>query len=96
MTRTQVNRWAGYMPLLLSGAALALVLFVVATGWERGLKDEGAAAHIFQLLIASEVPLILLFLWTADRSRLPAVLRMLAVQFAAVMLALGPVAFFHL
>lgn len=96
MTRMQVNRWAGVAPLLLSGAAFALVLFAVETGWERNLPDEGAAAHIFQLLIAAELPFIALFLWTADRARPSAIRWMLAAQLAAIMIALGPVALFHL
>ena len=96
MTRTQINKWAGVLPLSFSALALAVVLYAVATGWERNLPDEGAAAHSFQLLIAAEVPLIALFLWTADRSHPAPVLRRLAVQIAAIMVAMAPVLLFHL
>jgi len=96
MTRAQINRWTGILPVAMSLAALAIVLVAVTTGWERHLADEGAAAHIFQLLIAGEVPFVLLFLLTAERGRMAAVARLGGIQVAAVMLALGSVAYFHL
>lgn len=96
MTRVRINRWTAAAPFFMSGAALALVLGVVATGWERNLPDEGAAAHLFQLLIAAEIPIVALFLGTADRTRFPATLRLLAAQVLAILLAIGSVALFHL
>lgn len=47
MLRAAINRLVGVVPVILSSVAFSLVLVVVATGWERGLKDEGAAAHLF-------------------------------------------------
>lgn len=96
MTRTQIHRWAGVTPLILSAAALALVLSAVVTGWERNLRDEGIAAHLFQLLIVAEIPIVALFLWTAERAQSRSTLRFLLCQLAAIGLALAPVAFFHL
>lgn len=96
MTRAQINRWAGLLPVAMSLGALAIVATVVFTGWERHLSDEGAAAHLFQLLIAGEIPLIALFLMTAERGRAAFVLRLLAAQGGALLLALAPVAYYHL
>ena len=96
MTRAQINRWTGVLPVAMSLAALAIVLIAVTTGWERHLADEGVAAHLFQLLIAGEVPLVLLFLLTAERGRMATIIRLAAIQVAAVALALGSVAYFHL
>ena len=96
MTRSQINRWAGITPLILSGAALALVVAAVTTGWERNLRDEGVAAHLFQLLIAAQIPGFALFLATADRSRVQAMVKWLALDVAAIALAFAPVVIFHL
>jgi hypothetical protein len=96
MTRTQINKWSGLVPVAMSLAALGIVLAVVTTGWERHLQDEGAAAHLFQLLIAGEIPIVLLFLLTADRARPGPLMRMVAIQAVAIGAALGSLAFFHL
>jgi hypothetical protein len=96
MTKSQINRWAAITPLMLSGAALALVVAVVTTGWERGLRDEGTAAHLFQLLIAAQIPTLALFLASADRNRLRTVAKWLALDAAGIALALAPVGIFRL
>ena len=80
----------------MSLAALGLVLLVVATGWERTLTDEGVAAHLFQILIAAEVPVVALFLWSADWARRRKILYTLCGQAAALILALGSVKVFGL
>ena len=94
--RRMWNRIAAISPVILSLGALILAVTVIATGWERGLKDEGAAAHLFQLLIAAEAPLIAAFLATADWRRPAVVARAAACQAAALGLALAPVALFQL
>jgi len=96
MTRAQINRWATTIPLFLSGAAFLLVLGVVVTGWERHLPDEGAAAHLFQLMIVAQIPLIALFLGTADRSQSRSIGKWLLIDLAAIALACAPVAIFRL
>ena len=96
MTRTKINLAAGLLPVAMSLAALAIVLIAVTTGWERNLADEGVAAHLFQLLIVGEIPVILLFLLTAERSRTRPIIGLAAVQAAAIGMALGSLAFFHL
>ena len=96
MTRTQINRWTAMTPLLLSGAAFLLALIAGVTGWERDLPDEGAAAHLFQLLIAAQVPIVILFLWTADRAQFRSTGKWLAFDLVAIALAFAPVALFHL
>ena len=84
------------IPVVMSLIALLDVLIVVSTGWERKLTDEGAAAHIFQLLIAAQAPFILTFLVTADWRRLMPVVRPLAFQILTISLAIGSVAIFRL
>jgi hypothetical protein len=80
----------------MSAAAFGLVVVVVTTGWQRNLPDEGAAAHIWQLLVLLQAPLILAFLATARWDRTRRVLSVLAVQAAGLALAFAPVAYFHL
>src|SRR5262249_5512832 len=59
----QINRVSGRVIIVLSLVALLTVLI----GYTRPpLPDEGALAHIFQLSIVALVPMILLFLATAD------------------------------
>ena len=96
MTRAQINWWAGRLPVGMSVAALGLVALVLTTGWERNLADEGAAAHLFQLLIVGELPLIVLFLLTSERIATRHAITFLLAQGFAIALALGSVAFFGL
>jgi hypothetical protein len=96
MRREIVNRIAANTPSILSLLAFALVLISVATGWGQVPGDEGAAAHIFQLLIVVQLPFTVTYIMTADwRRRGPAMTR-IALQVAALVLAFAPVAYFHL
>ena len=96
MANERVHRIAAIAPVILSLLALALVTAAVAFGWERGMKDEGAVAHTWQLLIAAQAPLIAIFLVTADWRRFGRELWPLAMQVSALAAALAPVAFLRL
>ncbi len=91
-----MKRLAAVLPPILSLLASGLVLVAVTTGWERNLKDEGAAAHLFQILIVLQVPLIVAFLVSADWKAYRHVLNVLLLQIAALALPLGLVAYFRL
>ncbi|HEX3431673.1 MAG TPA: hypothetical protein VHT03_12390 [Rhizomicrobium sp.] len=80
----------------MSLVAFAIVLVVVTTGWERHEADEGTAAHLFQLLIALQIPAVALFLITARSRRLAAMAKPLALQLGALALAVGSLAYFRL
>ena len=96
MRRQKIHRVSAITPFVMSLSAFILVLVAVATGWDKGLKDEGSAAHIFQLLIALQIPFILAFLVTADWKSFMRVAGIVSLQVAAVALAFGPVAAFKL
>ena len=96
MSRQQINRIGAIAPVVMSLSAFALVIVAVATGWGMDMKDEGAAAHIFQLLVALQIPFMLAFLVTADWRRLRPILVTVSVQVAALALAFGPVLYFKL
>jgi len=95
MRQADINWWTGRLPVAMSLAAFGIVGFVVATGWQRHLTDEGTAAHLFQLLIAGEIPMIILFLLTIERGDAPRVTRLLLAQGVSIALALGSVALFR-
>jgi hypothetical protein len=62
---------SAYLPLAMSLAALALVLGHFAMFGIVHEKDEGAAAHIFQILMAAQVPIVAYFVfkWLPRRPR---------------------------
>ena len=89
--RHGVNRVLMVVPVLFSVLALALVLGNVAAGVPPQ-DDEGTSAHLFQLLIAAQLPLVILFLATSDWTRRTRLLLALTVQALAVAAALGSLA----
>ena len=80
----RVNNICAIVPVVLSLIALALVVVAYVTGWDRGLSDEGAVAHLFQLLIAAEIPFVAVFLFTTDLKHMA---RPLAIQLGALLAA---------
>lgn len=58
---TLVKKPSAFFPLAMSLAALAVVLGHVAYFGILHEPDEGAAAHIWQLLIAGQVPMVAFF-----------------------------------
>jgi hypothetical protein len=80
----------------MSLAALAVVLVDVAMHGATREHDEGAAAHVFQLLAVGQAPLVFFFAikWLPRAPR--ASLSVLALQAMAVMTALASVACFNL
>ena len=96
MLRQKINRISAIAPLVMSALAFILVLIAVATGWEASSTDEGAAAHIFHLLIVLQLPFVVAFLITADWKRIMQVAAILGFQVVAIALAFAPVHFFKL
>lgn len=85
------KRPSGFMPIAVSLSALAVVAAAIATGHAKPQADEGSAAHIFQLLIAGQAPILLFFLLRGLQKDPKAALTVLALQAAAIGLALFPV-----
>jgi hypothetical protein len=65
MTQARVSRIAAVLPLLCSALAFAVVMANILSG-VRPEPDENASAHLWQLLMIAQLPLILLFAATAD------------------------------
>jgi hypothetical protein len=85
-----MRRPSAFLPLAMSLAAIALVVWFVATfGVVRQPHDEGAAARLFQLLIATQVPIVAWFALTwLPRAPRPATL-VLALQGCAALVAIA-------
>ena len=89
--RAMLRRPSAFVPVLMSLGALAVVLGSLALYGVRREADEGAAAHVWQLLMAGQLPIILYFAirWLPEAPR-PALLK-LALQLVAALAALAPV-----
>ena len=84
------------LPIAMSLAALALVLGHVALYGAVHEADEGTAAHLFQLLMAAQIPVAGFFAvkWLPrDPGK---TLRVLALQAGAALAAFAPVYWFKL
>jgi hypothetical protein len=95
MRAAPLGHWSALLPLALSLAGLALVLGHVASGGARE-ADEGTAAHLWQLFMAAQVPLIGLFavIWLPRAPRPAAAV--LALLAGAVIANLAALRFFDL
>jgi hypothetical protein len=99
---TVVKKPSAFLPLTMSIAALALLagayVFALATG-HGGLvrePDEGSIAHLWQLLMAGQLPVLLFFAikWLPRAPR--QTLYVFALQLGAALAAMAPVYFLHL
>ncbi len=86
-----MRRPTGYLPMVMSFGALAMIVWYVAAHGVVHQSDEGAQAHLWQLLVAGQVPIIASFaLRWLPRATGPALI-VLALQAAAVtLLAVAP------
>lgn len=96
LNRDVLHRVCAIAPVVMSLLAFFIVVVVVTTGWQRHDRDEGTAAHLFQLLILLQIPLFAIFLATANWRRPGAMATAVLFQLAALALAFGPVAYFRL
>ena len=91
MNISLMKRPSAFVPIAMSLAALATVLAHIAIFGAAREADEGAAAHIWQLLMAGQIPVILFFAYRWLPRQPGRALTTLAVQAAAALAALAPV-----
>jgi hypothetical protein len=85
---------SAFLPLAMSLAAIGTILAALAAHGTAPQPDEGAAAHLWQLLMAAQLPIILFFAFTwVPRSPRQA-LTILALQIVAALAAAAPVFWF--
>jgi len=93
MPSAPIKHPTAFLPLAMSLAALAIVLghfFVYGIVHEA---DEGTPAHLFQILMAAQLPLIAWFAVKWLPQARSAALKILAMQAMAVVAALASVYF---
>lgn len=95
MDAALLKRPSAIMPVAMSVAALAIVIGYAAMFGTARQADEGTAAHIWQLLMAGQLPVIAFFAikWLPTEPR-PTLL-VLALQVGAALAAMFPVWWFQ-
>lgn len=91
-----VRHPSAFLPLAMSLTALALVLGHVAMFGAAREADEGATAHLWQLLMAGQMPVLAFFAikWLPRAPR--QTLFVLALQAGAALASMAPVFFLNL
>ena len=88
-----IKQPGAFLPVAMSLAALAIVLGHAAKYGIVHEADEGAAAHIFQILMAAQVPVVAFFAIKWLPQAPGRALRVLALQAAAGIAAFAAVFF---
>lgn len=91
-----VRRPSAFLPFVMSLAALAVVLVHASLYGAVRQPDEGTAAHLWQILMAAQFPMLLWFGMRALRRAPGPALRVLALQAGAALASIAPVFFLHL
>ena len=96
MDLSSIKRPSAFLPIVMSLAALAIVLINIALYGIVRQVDEGSAAHLFQLLIAGQIPIVAFFAvkWFPKAPR--QALGVLALQAGAALLPMSVVFFLKL
>lgn len=99
--RALVHRPSAFIPLAMSLACLTMLLGAILFGliFDRPIHrdpDEGAVAHLFQLLMTLQMPVVLFFLVKWLRRAPGPALGIFALQAGAWLAACAPVYFLHL
>ena len=94
--KSMLKHPSAFLPLALSLCALTLVLVATQVFGAGHEPDEGTPAHLFQLLMVSQAPIILFFAvkWLPQDTRQAS--RVFALQVVAAVAAFAPVYFMHL
>ncbi len=69
--RPLLQQWSAWLPLAMPLVALGLVLGHFAVYGITHDTDEGTAAHVFQILMAAQLPIVVYFalVWLPKRPR---------------------------
>ena len=87
---------SAFLPLWMSLAALGLVLSHIAIYGAAREADEGTTAHLWQILMAGQLPILVFFAikWLPRAPR--QTLYVLGLQAGAVLASMAPVLYFNL
>ena len=86
---------SAFLPIIMSILAVLVILTHIVRFGLAPQPDESTSAHLWQLLMASQIPIIMIFAirWLPESPRSSLVV--LALQAAAGIVALAPIYFFH-
>ena len=88
---SRIQRPSAFIPIAMSTAALGTVLFHIVTVGTAPQPDEGAAAHIWQLLMAGQVPVVMFYAVTSLSEAPKTALPILGLQVGAALAAIAPI-----
>ncbi len=91
-----IRQPSAFLPVAMSLVALALVLGYVALFGVVHEADEGTAAHIWQILMAVQIPIIAFFAIKYVPQKPKQALLVLAMQIVAALAACAPIFFLKL
>ncbi len=88
---TMLKKPSAFLPVSMSFAALGIVLGHIAIYGPAREADEGAAAHLWQILMAAQLPLLTYFAirWLPCNPK--QALQVMGLQAVAAVAALAPV-----
>src|SRR5438045_7929162 len=95
MNVSTVKQPSALIPLAMSCAALAIVLGHIALSGVGRQVDEGTAAHLWQLLMAGQLPVVAFFAIKWLPTDIRKGLLVLGLQLGAALVAAFPVCWFH-
>lgn len=96
MNRSAMKQSSALLPIVMSLAALTVVLVHVALFGAAREADEGVAAHLFQLPMAGQLPFVSFFAIKWLPRDLTYGLRILILHGCVALAAFAPVYFLHL
>ncbi len=94
MNSSTMKRPSAFLPVVMSLAALAIVIIHIVRFGTAREADEGTSAHLWQILMAGQLPIMAFFAikWLPRTPRVALVV--LALQIAAALAAVAPVFYF--
>ena len=95
MNAELLKRPSAFVPVAMSVTALSIVLGYAAMFGIARQADEGTAAHMWQLLMAGQVPMIAFFAFKWFPAQPKQASLVLAVQIGAALAAMFPVWWFR-
>lgn len=96
MNISTMKRPSAFLPVVMSLAALAIVIIHIVRFATAREADEGTSAHLWQILMAGQLPIVAFFAikWLPPNPK-PALV-VLALQLVAALAAAAPVFYFGL
>jgi cytochrome bd-type quinol oxidase subunit 2 len=93
MTRSILRQPTAIAPIFMSAVALAVIAAQILVAGTAPQRDEGTAAHLWQLFMAAQIPVIAIFAATSFPRAARQTAIVLAIQLAAALAAAAPVFF---